>query len=193
MRITASFRPRLGHLALAVFAQACATAPTGKSTPAVRVTPAVTTIVVVRHAEKGTDDPRDPDLSTEGLERAEALSALLKDAGVKAIYTTQYKRTRQTAEPLARQFGISIIERPVSSANAATYARDLAQEILVRNAGESVLIVGHSNTVPEIVTALSGQPVPAITEAEYDHVFMVTVPALGAARLKQSRYGRPGA
>jgi broad specificity phosphatase PhoE len=147
----------------------------------------------VRHAEKGTDDPRDPTLSTAGLQRAAALSTLLKDAGVKGIYATQYKRTRQTAEPLARQLGISIVERPASSANAATYARDLAQEVLVRNAGETVLIVGHSNTVPDIVTALSGLPVPAITDAEYDHVFTVTVPATGAPRLKQSRYGRPGA
>jgi phosphohistidine phosphatase SixA len=118
---------------------------------------------------------------------------LLKDVGVKGIYTTQYKRTRQTAEPLARQLGVSIVERPVNSANAATYARDLAQEILVRNAGESVLIVGHSNTVPDIVTALSGQPVSAMTDAEYDHVFTISVPAAGTPRLKQSRYGRPGA
>jgi phosphohistidine phosphatase SixA len=147
----------------------------------------------VRHAEKGTDDPRDPSLSTEGRQRAAALSALLKDAGVKGIYTTQYKRTRQTAEPLAQQLGIAIVERPINSANSATYARDLAQEIVARNGGETVLIVGHSNTVPEIVTALSGQAVPAMTDAEYDHVFTVAVPATGSPRLKQSRYGRTGA
>ncbi|HWL41243.1 MAG TPA: phosphoglycerate mutase family protein [Gemmatimonadaceae bacterium] len=192
MRHTASLRRRSWPLGLAVFALACAPPPVAAPRVA-PVTAAITTVVVVRHAEKGTDDARDPSLSATGQERAAALSALLKDAGVTGIYTTQYKRTRLTAEPLAQRLGISIVERPVNSANSATYARDLAQEILARNAGQSVLVVGHSNTVPDIVSALSGQAVPAMTEAEYDHVFMVAVPASGPPRLKQSRYGCPGA
>ncbi len=147
----------------------------------------------MRHAEKSTDDPRDPSLSAEGQARAAALSALLTDAGVTDIYTTQYKRTRLTAEPFARKRGIAILERPINSANSATYAADLASEILTRSAGRSVLVVGHSNTVPDIVKALSGQSVPAISEAEYDHIFMVAVPTSGTRRLKQARYGRPDA
>jgi broad specificity phosphatase PhoE len=150
-----------------------------------------TTIVVVRHAEKSADDPRDPSLSAAGRERARALISVLKDAGVTAIYTTHYKRTRQTAEPLAQQLGIEIQERPINAANSATYARDLAQEILIRNAGKGVLVVGHSNTVPDIVKALTGITVPAITDAEYDHVFIVVIPTSGSTRLMQLRFGAP--
>ena len=116
---------------------------------------------------------------------------MLKDAGVTAIYTTQYKRNRQTAEPLAQQSGISITERPISGANTATYAQDLAQEILTNSLGKTVLVVGHSNTVPDIVKALSGIAVPPITDPEYDHIFIVTIPASGPPRLMQLRFGQP--
>jgi broad specificity phosphatase PhoE len=173
-------------LIAAVCVQACATA---RPDP-VPIREA-TTIIVVRHAEKSADDPRDPSLSESGQERAGDLSAALKNAQVTDIYTTQYKRTRQTAEPLARQFGISIVERPITSANAGTYPRELAREILTRSAGKVVLVVGHSNTVPDIVSALSGRPVPAMTDAEYDHAFIVVVPASGSPRLFQLRFGRP--
>src|SRR5688572_3557377 len=168
---------------------ACATTATRSS--AVPVTATATTVVVVRHAEKSTDDPRDPTLSAVGQERARALRAVLRNAGVTDIYTTQYKRTRQTAEPLAQQTGIAITERPANAANSATYARDLAQEILTRSAGKGVLVVGHSNTVPDIVKALSGVAVPAITDPEYDHIFIVVIPTSGSSRLMQLRFGRP--
>jgi len=174
--------------ALLICAQACVGAQSARVAP---VTTA-TTVIVVRHAEKSTDDPRDPSLSTAGQDRARALSALLKNAGVTDIYTTQYKRTRQTAEPLAQQFGITIADRPITSANSATYARDLAQEILTRSAGKAVLVVGHSNTVPDIVKALSGSTVPAITDPEYDHVFIIVIPTSGSPRLMQLGFGHPG-
>ena len=168
---------------------ACAT--TGSRSSAAPATATATTVVVVRHAEKSTDDPRDPTLSAAGQERAKALSAVLKNAGVTDIYTTQYKRARQTAEPFAQQFGVAITERPANAANSATYARDLTQEILTKSAGRGVLVVGHSNTVPEIVKALSGAAVPAITDPEYDHIFIVVIPASGSPRLMQLRFGRP--
>lgn len=160
--------------------------------PKITATPGATTVVVVRHAEKSTDDPRDPSLSAAGQERARLLGSVLKDAGVTDIYTTQYKRTRQTAEPFAQQAGISIVERPASAANTATYGRDLAQEILTKSAGKGVLVVGHSNTVPDIVKALSGTTVPAITDPEYDHIFVVVIPASGSPGLTQLRFGRSG-
>jgi len=188
MRISDSRAPRFWHLALLICAQACTVVRTADVAPAM----GETTVVVVRHAEKSTDDPRDPSLSAIGQERALALSALLRDAGVTGIYTTHYKRTRQTAEPFARQSGIAITERPIGAANSATYARDLAREVLARR-GTAVLIVGHSNTVPEIVTALSGRAVAPMTEAEYDHAFIVVIPATGTPRLLHTRFGRPGA
>jgi broad specificity phosphatase PhoE len=188
MRFAYPVVPRFRHVALVVFAQACAAPQSARVAP---VSAAATTIVVVRHAEKGTDDPRDPSLTAAGQQRAIALSSALKDAGVTAIYTTQYKRNRQTAEPLAQQSGISIVERPINSVNAATYAQDLAHEILTKSAGRSVLVVGHSNTVPDIVRALSGSIVPPMTDPEYDHIFIVTIPASGSPRLMQLRFGQP--
>jgi phosphohistidine phosphatase SixA len=187
MRFTRLAVPLLS-LALTVSVQACMPAQSAGVAP---VTAAGTTIVVVRHAEKSTDHPSDPSLSASGQERARALSSVLSGAGVTDIYTTHYKRTRQTAEPLAQQLGIVIQERPINAANSATYARDLAQEILTRSAGKGVLVVGHSNTVPEIVQALSGTAVPAMTDAEYDHIFVVVIPASGSPRLMQLRFGAP--
>lgn len=189
MRNISSVVPRFWHIALAACALACAPPQSARVAP---VAAGTTTVVVVRHAEKSTDDPRDPSLSAAGEERARALNSVLKDAGVTDIYTTQYKRTRQTAEPLAQQSGISITERPINTANSATYARDLTQEILTRSAGKGVLVVGHSNTVPDIVKSLSGSAVPAITDAEYDHIFVVVIPASGFPRLMQLRFGSPG-
>jgi broad specificity phosphatase PhoE len=177
------------RLAPLLCALACAVSPSAGIIPAASVS---TTIIVVRHAEKSTDDPRDPSLSAAGEERAAVLSSVLRDAGITDIYVTQYKRTRQTAAPLARQTGISILERPITSANSATYARDLAREILTRSAGKSVLIVGHSNTVPDIVKSLSGISIPAISDPEYDHVFVVMIPTSGTPRVMQLRFGAPG-
>lgn len=181
---------RYWTLATLACAQACAVAQAPRIPP---ISSAPTTVIVVRHAEKSTDDPRDPSLSPAGQERTRALSAVLRDAGVSDIYTTQYKRTRLTAEPFARERGIAITERPANAANSATYADDLAREILRRSAGKSVLVVGHSNTVPDIVRSLSGQSVPALTDADYDRIFIVVIPASGSPRLVQTRFGRPGA
>jgi broad specificity phosphatase PhoE/ketosteroid isomerase-like protein len=160
-------------------------------TPRITPTAGATTIVLVRHAEKSTDDPKDPSISAAGEARAKALAALLSDAAITDIFATQYKRTRQTAEPLANARGILVIERPVTAANSATYAHDLAQEILTRSRGKNVLVVGHSNTVPEIVKALSGITVPPIGDPEYDHIFVVVVPESGAPRVTQEHYGAP--
>lgn len=179
---------RWWQLAILLLAQACASPQGAHVGPAAA---SATTVAVVRHAEKSTDDPKDPSLSAAGQQRAQDLSVVLKDARVTDVYVTQYKRTRETAEPLAEASGISILERPINAANSATYAQDIAHEILTRSAGKSVLVVGHSNTVPDIVKALSGSAVPAITDAEYDHIFIVTIPAVGSPRVMQVRFGRP--
>lgn len=170
-----------------VLLQACTAAKPAAITPVI----GATTIVVVRHAEKSTDDPRDPSISAIGQERARALSAVLKDAGVGAVYATQYKRTSQTAEPLARQLGLSIVERPVNAANSATYAADLARDVLAAAAGKTVLIVGHSNTVPQIVRAFSGSTVLPIDDSVNDHIFVIVVAPGSPAKLFNLRFGRP--
>ncbi len=150
----------------------------------------ITTIVVVRHAEKATDDPRDPTLSPAGQERAQDLAKALDGAAVSAVYVTEYKRTRLTAEPTAEKFGLTIQTEPRTDMQPDAYAAALLPKILKKNAGKVVLIVGHSDTVPAIVKFLTGKTVPPIEETEFDRLYVVEVPKTGKARLIAVRYGR---
>lgn len=158
-----------------------------------------TTIVIVRHAEKGTDDPSDPSLSEAGQARARALAAALEGSQVSAIYTTQYKRTQETGKPLAEQPAlmklpkVDITVRPVTPANMRGYAVSLAREVLEKQAGKTVVIVGHSNTVPELVKAFGGKEVNPLTEEEYDRLYILVRPVAGPLRLFQTRFGSPSA
>lgn len=147
-----------------------------------------TVVVVVRHAEKASDDPRDPSLTDIGRTRAETLAATLEGAGLDLVVSTQFRRTRDTAAPAAKAAGLEVQVRPVDASNAATYATDLARDLRALPAGSAVLVVGHSNTVPGIVAALSGRPAADMPETEYDRYTVVLLDADGAARVITSRY-----
>ncbi len=154
-----------------------------------------TTVILVRHAEKelegdgsmGTVLPsEDPPLSEAGLRRALALAHVLGEAGVDAIYATQYLRTRSTARPLADLLGLDVIE---ATAGRDGYAEEMAELIRAEHAGEVVLVVGHSNTTPALIRALGAGPVPQIDEDEYDDLYVVTLYGDGSASLLALRYG----
>lgn len=147
-----------------------------------------TVVIVVRHAEKAADDPRDPTLSDDGQARALALAKALEHAGLDAAYSTQYRRTRLTAEPAANAAGIEVQVRPIDGGNAATYATDLAHELRALPAGSTALVVGHSNTVPDLVRAISGRAATDMPETEYDRYTVITLDADGGARVVTSRY-----
>ena len=134
-----------------------------------------TMVIVVRHAEKGSDDPKDPALSEQGQARANKLAAILKDAHVAAVYTTQYKRTRLTGLPSATQGGFSVDVRDATRENGKTYTADLLKEIQKKHRGETVLIVGHSNTVPEIVKHITGIEIAPIGEDEFGRMYIITL------------------
>jgi phosphohistidine phosphatase SixA len=126
-------------------------------------------VILVRHAERadardaaGSFSEKDPDLSAAGHARAEGLARLLKDASVTAIFTTALKRTQQTAAPLARTLAI---EPTVAD------AADLLQSI--RSAQGAVLIVGHSNTVPDMIARLGVKEPVTIADDEFDNLFVV--------------------
>jgi broad specificity phosphatase PhoE len=140
------------------------------------------TVILVRHAEK-VDDSTDPALSDAGVRRAEALAAALADAGVDAVFTTQYARTRDTAAPLARRLGI---EPEVVHAGGGAHAQDVAARVR-EHAGCTVLVVGHSNSVPAIVAALGGADVGPIGDDEYFHMFIVRISPSGVTVIR-SRY-----
>ncbi|HEY0077889.1 MAG TPA: phosphoglycerate mutase family protein [Pyrinomonadaceae bacterium] len=154
---------------------------------------APTIVLVLRHAEKaaaGSDNP-DPSLSEAGVKRAQELIRVAEDAGVSAIYTTQFKRTRETAQPLAAQLGVPIISVEVNKENLAAHPASLAKEVLSKHKGQTVAIIGHSNTVPLIVEALGGKKPPAIDDAtEFDHLFIVIIYKPGDVKTIKARYGK---
>jgi phosphohistidine phosphatase SixA len=147
--------------------------------------PMSASVFVVRHAEKA--DPSDPDtpLSSAGEARAQALAAALKDKGVKAVYATEFKRTQQTAGPTAQAAGVDVAV--ITNAERAA----LIERARAVPMGSAVLIVGHSNTVPEIVRELSGETVDGINENEFDNLYEVVFEADGRRRLVRSKYGEP--
>jgi broad specificity phosphatase PhoE len=132
------------------------------------------TAIVVRHAERADAVAggammmaTDPELSETGHARAEALATVLKDAGITAIFATEYKRTQQTAAPLAKRLGITV-ER-VPSKDAAGLAAK------VKAAKGNVLVVGHSNTVPATLKRLGIETPITIGESDHDDLFIVTL------------------
>lgn len=146
----------------------------------------VTTVILVRHAEK-IIDPSNPDveLTAAGHARAQEISRMFGDAGVNAIFATQYKRTQQTVKPLADKLGL-----PLTIVNSKSTA-DLLAQIREQNSGQTIFIAGHNNTVPEIVAALGGPKYPPIPESEYDNLFVVTVYRTGKAKVVKMKYGNP--
>jgi len=149
------------------------------SSPAVQQSAAgpATVVVLVRHAEKAAPTG-DVALSPGGEARAAALAAALRDAGVQAVLTTQLRRTRQTAEPLAAARGLTPEIVPVGS-DVPEHAARVAAAVRQRHQGQTVLVVGHSNTVPAIIAALGGPRLPDLCDAEYAMLFVLV--ARGAA------------
>jgi broad specificity phosphatase PhoE len=153
-------------------------------------------VIVVRHAEKATDDPVDPTLSAAGLKRADALADVLANAGVGAIVTTHLKRTQATAAPLATKLGIKPVVLIVKRGETAAHIADVVSAVNAARAGKkgTILVVGHSNTVPLIVKALSGATVANICESQHADLFVLSIanprPMDGpVAKVIKSKYG----
>jgi broad specificity phosphatase PhoE len=149
-----------------------------------------TTVIVVRHAEKATGQGDDPHISDAGERRAEALARSLENAGISAVITTQWKRTAETALPTVRESGATVEVVPVVWDSIPGHAAAVAEAVR-RHPGEVVLVVGHSNTVPDIVAALGIEPPAEICDSEYDRMEIVSVEAGGNAQSIEARYGTP--
>jgi broad specificity phosphatase PhoE len=174
--------PRPALLLSLVVSLACAgSKPTAVPAPTSAAAPTV--VLLVRHAEKATGE--DPVLTPAGEQRAQALVHALKDAEVKAIYSTPYRRTQQTAAPLAARLGLPVTVRDADEKSAADFIRELVRT----HAGSTVLVVGHSNTLPALAEALTGMKVPPIGDGTYDTLFVATLPAAGPPHLLTLRYG----
>ena len=140
-----------------------------------------TTIFVMRHAEKLTSDPQEPDpaLAPAGEARALELAQLFGRApmgeGLDAVIVSEFRRSQDTVRPLANRLGIPVIVVPAEDVSGT------ARRALAENRGGRVLIVGHSDTVPEIVKNLSGVDVGPMAETEYGIVYLVTIPRFSRA------------
>ena len=132
-----------------------------------------TTVILVRHAEKAAEGGSDPAISPAGQARARILAAELADDSVDAILVTRFVRTQQTAAPVAA--ARSLTPRVVAIDGGVEAHAAAVRQAVMEHAGHTVLIVGHSNTVPALVAALGGPAGIAIEEAEFGNLFTVTL------------------
>ena len=140
------------------------------------------TVILVRHSERVPgNDPSIP-INEAGRCRAKVLAGILSDAKVKSIYTSELARTQQTAEPLAQRLSIKPEVVPAKDIDA------LVTKLRARTEEGTVLVVGHSNTIPAIVERLSGETEPPIGEGEYDRMFVVTLIGPNQASVVVLRY-----
>jgi phosphohistidine phosphatase SixA len=130
-------------------------------------------VFLVRHAERADAGMAaakaagaDPDLSGAGVARADSLAAMLKDARIRTVITTEFKRTRQTGDPVAKAAGLAL---------TVIDSKDVAEVLkTIRSSTGNVLVVGHSNTLPEILKGLGVTEPVTIAEDEFDSLFVVT-------------------
>lgn len=152
------------------------------------------TVFLIRHAEREDEPRQDPPLSKDGVARSQALARLLSRAGIKAILTSQFTRTKQTAEPLATKLGLTVtpFTLKINPSNPRQIAADSTAEVtnkILERSGEGVLVIGHSNSIPDVIKMLGGDVVPTIDERKFDDLFIVTVYAKGKAKVVQLKYG----
>jgi broad specificity phosphatase PhoE len=146
--------------------------------------PLVTTILLIRHAEKNTLPPADPDphLSLAGKARAKLLIHVVGESGITAIYRSHFVRAKETAQPLATHLGLSTIEmdEPLQ----------IKSDILSNHVGKTVLVIGHSNTVPDLINQLGAGIVPVIPDSQFDNLFVVKKCSSGEASVTRLKYGK---
>ena len=143
----------------------------------------LTTVILVRHGEKGAAPANDPPLTSQGMARAESLARMFANTPITAIYTTPYARTRETAAPLATAKGLTAIEVPVGE----TYPRDIVQKMHEQRGGTFV-VVGHSNTTRDVLRAFGFAEAKDIPDSEYDNLYIVTYGPFTEMRVLSLKY-----
>jgi phosphohistidine phosphatase SixA len=187
-------RAWLQSVGLGLAVAACAGTPS--RTPQTDVVVPQTFVVVVRHAEKAPTPVNDPELSAAGTSRAAALNRTLADQPVHDVVVSHLQRTRLTAADFITRTSPVVHVVPIGAAGTAAHIQAVADTVraIARRRGRGgILVVGHSNTVTQIVSAL-GVPEPApLCDSQYSQLFRVTLGANGAssdgASLTRSAYG----
>lgn len=141
-----------------------------------------TVFILVRHAET-TGSGSNPALSAAGMVRADELSLTLSNVSLDAVYSTVYNRTQSTAQPTANAQSLPVTGYNPSSMNT------FANTVLATHKAGTILVVGHSNTTPELLNALVGANTYAtLPETEYDNLFIVTVFEKGRSNVLHLKY-----
>ena len=151
---------------------------------------ATTTIIFVRHAEQTSHDETDPPLSEAGKQRVAELTRQLVDAdvvaGIDAIYATGFKRSTETAALLSER-----LDLPINTYDAND-TETVLEEILKNHKGKIILVVGHSDTLPELIANLgASKKVPPIARDEFDNIYIISIPWFGKTKTIRLRYGKP--
>ncbi|PAP80921.1 hypothetical protein B1759_06030 [Rubrivirga sp. SAORIC476] len=156
-----------------------------------------TRIYFVRHAEKATAPADDPPLTEAGETRAEALVEALGGERLHAIYSSQFARTRATAAPIAAAQGREVTVLPIEGPDTEAAVRAQARQIAADSFPYAVLVVGHSNTIPHMISELTGEPMADLGDFEYDGIYVVTISEHPSqrtpddVRVERRRYGAP--
>ena len=136
---------------------------------------AMTTFILVRHAEKANDGSNNPDLTEEGRARAARLATQFKDTPLSAIYATNFKRTQETVRPLAKIQGLQV-------QSYEPLKEEVVKQMLEKHMGGTILISGHSNTTPWTANVLLGkESLKDYSEDEYGIILIITVSGAGRA------------
>lgn len=148
-----------------------------------------TTVYIVRHAEK-IDETDTSDLTSAGYARADALAETLANRGIDSIFSTPYRRTRQTAQALAKQIGVPVTDYPAKPIGAI-----VNRVSAIRN--KTVLVVGHSNTILEIARGLGAKPAMTnVQSGDFDNLFRLRIhqgPLRRSVTFSPDTYGQPTA
>src|SRR5438034_2551190 len=124
-------------------------------------------VVIVRHAEKAANGGSDPDLSSAGRARADELARILKDSGITSIFTSEFKRTQETAAPTATSIGLTATVIPAKD-TAALVAK-------LHQLNGNALVVGHGDTIPNIIKSLGINSPINIPDEDYSELLIVTL------------------
>lgn len=151
---------------------------------------ATTTVLFVRHAEQASEPVDDPGLSEAGQRRAAELARQLLDAdvvaGIDAVYATPLRRSVETGKPVADALGLPLLSYDVSD------TEEFLEQVVREHKGKIVLIVGHGNTVPQMIGNMgASKKVPPIAEEEFDNLYLVSIPWFGKTKTIRLRYGDP--
>lgn len=144
-----------------------------------------TTFVLVRHAEKESDGTKDPDLTMDGKKRADALVAVLNETKIDAVYSTAFKRTKNTAAPIAEVKALSVL-------TYEAFKESVIDSMLVKHRGETVVLVGHSNSIPWTANYLLGEKrFSDFVDSDYNNLLLISVLEKGTASVIWLNFGSP--